>query len=139
MKYERTKARLGAVEVLYRYDIVKEDPKKTLQEIIKRKKLQGAAKQFTENLVEKIIKNLKEIDDVLEEILLQNWTISRLSYIDRAILRVAIGEMLFFNDIPPKVSINEAIEVAKYFGTPASARFVNGVLDTFLKKKLNVH
>lgn len=135
MKYERSKARLGAVEVLYRYDIVNDDPEKVLVEVIDRIGLSGDAKQYIERLVRSTIEHLKDIDENLSSIL-KGWTIDRLSYIDRAILRLALCEMLYFEDIPLKVSINEAIELAKYFGTAGSAKFVNGVLDTFLKEKI---
>ncbi len=135
MRYERSKARLGAVEVLYRYDIVGDDFEKVMPEVIARRGVSGDAKEYIERLIRTTIQNLKEIDENLSQVL-HGWTIDRLSYIDRAILRLALCEMLYFEDIPPKVSINEAIELAKYYGTAGSARFVNGVLDTFLKEKI---
>jgi N utilization substance protein B len=70
--------------------------------------------------------------DVLVERHLQNWELSRLARTDMFVLRIAIAEMLYFDDIPPKVTLNEAVEVARAFGTEKSAAFVNGVLDAVL-------
>ena len=84
--------------------------------------------QFTFDLAEKFLENRKEIDGKLEGALI-NWKFERLSSIDRIILQLAATELLFFDDIPPRVTINEFIEVAKNYGDNDSPQFVNGVLD----------
>jgi N utilization substance protein B len=76
----------------------------------------------------------REAADALIAAHAQNWDIARLALTDRLVLRMAIAEMLHFEDIPPKVSLNEAVEVAKAFGTDKSGAFVNGVLDAVLRE-----
>ena len=89
--------------------------------------------KFADALVETIISNSVSIDKLLREII-RHWKIERLSVIDRNILRLGAVELLFFGDIPPKVTINEYIEVAKYFGDLDSAGFVNGILDRIARE-----
>ena len=79
-------------------------------------------RDFALNLVEGVVQHRAETDA-------ENYELGRLAVVDRNILRLAIYEMLFRHDIPPVVSINEAIEIAKRFGTVESSRFVNGILD----------
>ena len=69
----------------------------------------------------------------------KNWDIKRLAVIDRAILRVALTEFLYFSDIPPKVTIDEALEIAKRYSTDESAKFINGILDAVLKDMKEKH
>ncbi len=87
-----------------------------------------AESTFTEQLVNGVLNNLQQIDHEIEE-RSHNWKLNRMSFIDRNILRIAIFEMLFCDEIPPKVSINEAIEIAKIYGDKNSAAFINGILD----------
>ena len=79
--------------------------------------------------------HLREIDRALQDAL-ENWHLSRLSSIDRGILRLAAAEMLFLDGIPPKVSIQEGIRLAEQYGGQDSPRFVNGVLDALYKRRL---
>lgn len=72
--------------------------------------------------------------DVLIDKHIENWDLSRLARTDRLVLWMAIAELLYFEDIPPKVTLNEAVEVARAFGTDKSASFVNGVLDAVLRE-----
>lgn len=74
-----------------------------------------------------------EFDDVINE-KLQNWDLKRVAIIDKVILRLAIAEIYHFDDIPPEVSINEAIELAKKFSTDGSGKFINGILDAIYKE-----
>lgn len=83
--------------------------------------------QLAYTLVNEILKNLTEIDNQIKKYAPQ-WPIEQITLIDRNILRIGIFEMLFSNETPPKVAINEAIEVAKAFGGTASGKFINGVL-----------
>ena len=85
-------------------------------------------KEFAQPLIDGMLAHLSEIDERIRRYT-ENYDIGRLSPVDRNVLRLAIYEMLFRNDIPPVVSINEAIELAKTFGGNDSGRFVNGILD----------
>lgn len=84
---------------------------------------------FFHRLVDGVRQNLEAIDTVIEQFS-SNWKISRMSCVDRNILRIAVFELLYCADIPPKVSINEAIDVGKRFGTEESGAFINGILDS---------
>ena len=88
--------------------------------------------RFAEKLFLRSVDTLTA-SDALIEAHIQNWDIGRLALTDRLVLSMAIAEMLHFEDIPPKVSLNEAVEVAKAFGTDKSGAFVNGVLDAVLR------
>ena len=87
--------------------------------------------RFAESLFLRTLDRLEQIDRIIEKHL-ENWDFERVALIDRIVLRMAICELLAFDDIPPKVSINEAIEVAKRYSTPKSGKFVNGILDAVL-------
>ena len=90
--------------------------------------VEGEASPFADELVAQALGRLAEIDRLLTAAL-QNWDLRRLGAVDRAILRLAVAEMLVHPDIPAAVTINEAIEIAKKFGGDESGRFVNGILD----------
>ena len=91
-----------------------------------------AESRFTEQLVDGVLNNLTQIDHKIEEHS-HNWKLNRMSSIDRNILRIAIFELLSCDEIPPKVSINEAIEIAKIYGDINSPAFINGILDQIKK------
>ncbi|SDO09162.1 NusB antitermination factor [Paenibacillus sp. yr247] len=84
-------------------------------------------------LVEGTYSNKVRIDELLEEYL-KGWAMERLSRIDREVLRLAVYEMLYRDDVPPKVVVNEAIDLAKHYGTEESGKFVNGVLGKMIKE-----
>lgn len=84
---------------------------------------------FFHRLVDGVRENSATIDTVIERFS-SNWKLSRMSCVDRNVLRIAVFELLFCTDIPPKVSINEAIDVGKRFGTEESGAFINGILDS---------
>lgn len=88
---------------------------------------------FALELIDHASGQLAEIDRLLASAL-QNWDINRLGAVDRAVLRVAVGELISQHDIPAAVTINEAIEIARHLGAAESARFVNGVLDRVRKE-----
>jgi N utilization substance protein B len=83
---------------------------------------------FAKRLFFKVLETRAELDKLIHDKLAQ-WELHRVAVIDRMLLRIGVCELLYFDDIPPKVTINEAIEVAKLFSTDASGKFVNGVLD----------
>lgn len=88
-------------------------------------------REFCRALVYKIVASKKILDERISE-RVDNWELNRIALIDKLLLRMAISEILFFPDIPPKVSINEVIEIAKNYSTPNSGKFINGILDTIL-------
>lgn len=89
---------------------------------------EAAARAFAEPLIRGAILNRDQIDTQIK-LYVKNWELHRIAAVDRNILRLAIYEMLFREDIPPVVSINEAVDIAKKFSTQESGKFVNGVLD----------
>lgn len=91
-------------------------------------------KNFSRKLVMATIDNIQSIDEQVKSVL-QNWKYDRISTIDKLILRLGVCELLFFDDIPYEVTINEAVEMAKKYGNAESQKFVNGVLDAIVKKK----
>jgi N utilization substance protein B len=89
------------------------------------------ARRFAEKLFFTTLENESELDEVIIKHI-KNWEIQRLALIDRLILKMSLCEFLYFEEIPTKVTINEAIEIAKKFSTAKSGRFVNGILDASL-------
>ncbi|MGA9526167.1 MAG: transcription antitermination factor NusB [Myxococcaceae bacterium] len=87
-----------------------------------------AAKQFARELIGGVVDHLREIDALIEEHS-HNWRLDRMDRIDRNVIRLAVFELKFRDDIPRKVSINEAVELGKLFGTEGSSAFINGLLD----------
>lgn len=133
---KRRKARELTLEALYRFEITQENPQSILDSIFLRTRISNDIKSFTNELVLKVIEKMGEIDTIISE-KLENWKLDRLCIIDKNILRAAVCEFLYFPDIPPKVSIDEAIELAKKYSTEKSSKFVNGVLDQIMKEKCN--
>lgn len=133
---KRTKAREFALQVLYQVDITKSDVKLCLDDFWKSREIntEGCIKEFTESLVFGFISHKGEIDALISEAA-ENWQLNRMAVVDRNILRMAAYELLYREDIPPKVSINEAIEIAKKYGNEDSGKFVNGILDKINKTK----
>lgn len=125
----RRLARELALKILYRYEEGDKDLQKVTSSILDAKKYQDLDKEFSKTLVQKIIDNLTDIDAQIVKVI-KNWEYDRISVIDKIILRIGTCEIRYFNDIPPQVSINEAIEIGKKYGGRESGRFINGVLDT---------
>lgn len=84
---------------------------------------------FLLKLVKGVSETRSEIDALIERFS-KNWTVSRMSCVDRNVMRIAVYEMLYCADIPPKVSINEAVDIGKKFGTEESGAFINGIMDS---------
>ena len=126
---QRRDGRIAALQFLYAWSI--NSPKKLLDDLqvfFSNCEQPREHYAFGEELIHGVIEHITEIDAQIKG-LAQNWDFERIAKIDLAILRLAMFEMLFRKDIPPVVSINEAIELAKTFGGPDSGRFVNGILD----------
>lgn len=87
--------------------------------------------QFAKNLINRVVANKDKLDQEIKD-RVANWEMERIATIDRILLRVGIAELFYFPDIPPKVSINEVIEIAKNYSTSNSGKFINGILDSLL-------
>lgn len=88
-------------------------------------------REFSTNIVNSVIAHREELDQKISE-RVTNWEMDRIALIDRILLRIGIAELFYFPDIPPKVSINEVIEIAKDYSTSNSGKFINGILDAIL-------
>jgi len=119
----RRKAREYALKILYMIDM-REDTNSTFLENFEENE---KVKKFADEIIKGVIENMKEIDEIISKVSL-NWDIKRMSYIDRNILRIATYEIVFREDIPSIVSINEAIEIGKKYGDEDSPKFINGIL-----------
>ncbi|MDW8437514.1 MAG: transcription antitermination factor NusB [Chloroherpetonaceae bacterium] len=125
----RRQIREVVMQVLYAYELRKEDIKKVSEGLIPEEILsQPKSRDFALGLIEKVVSNLPVIDAKIKNHA-DNWELDRMAVIDKNLMRMAIAEMMYFPDVPPKVSINEAIEIAKRYSTDKSGRFVNGILD----------
>ena len=124
----RTKAREIALQYLYQVDVTSDHTDKTLDDFITHFVDDEEIIPYAQDLIEGVYTYLSRIDALIEQAS-KNWTVSRMSSIDRNILRIATYELAYKSDIPYKVSINEGIELAKRFGSPGFPAFVNGVLD----------
>jgi len=124
----RRDAREAAVQYLYQRELQADENDALLEEFFQLRGLSPSARRFCESLLQGWMAHRKEIDEAIG-CHSRNYEFSRLSAVDRNILRIACQEILFCEDIPPAVAINEAIEIAKKFSTAESGKFVNGILD----------
>ncbi len=132
-----TKRRLGrvlAVQSLYPVRINLSQPMEALQNLLKGKEYSKESVEFATQLVEKASEHLDEIDEVVKKVI-ENWEWDRVCAMDKAILGIAVAELLYFPEIPPKVVIDEAIEIAQEYSTEKSDKFINGLLDRIAKDK----
>lgn len=132
---KRRRARELALQLLYQLDLLpEEDPlAPALEEFWAAHPVEEEVRQFAEQLVRGTKANQAKIDECLAQFA-DRWELSRMAVVDRNILRAGIYELLWCAEIPPKVAINEALEIAKKFSTEESTRFINGVLDRVRKE-----
>ncbi len=124
----RRQAREAAMQAVYMCDFIGKWHQQDSEFCFEHFDVAKAARPYGLDLTKGVIENLAKIDSKLT-VASENWSLSRMGRVDRAILRVAAYEILFLDDIPINVGINEAIEIAKRYGSDESANFVNGVLD----------
>jgi transcription antitermination protein NusB len=124
----RRKARELAVQLLYQHDLAKLDPGEEMSLFWEHYPANSEVRGFCTQLVLGTLDRLTIIDELLSAAS-ENWSLTRMSVVDRNILRLATYELLDRSDIPPSVSLNEAIDIAKKYSTPDAAVFINGVLD----------
>ena len=131
---KRTQARVYALQMLYQIDMTDDPVDVVLSQFWKDKEQEPEVRDFAAQLVKGTSENLTEIDALLAEYS-ENWDLDRMPAIDRSILRFATYELLYRDDIPPKVVINEAVEMAHRFSTPDSGKFINGILDKLMARR----
>ncbi len=127
----RRKSRILVLQALYEADSVGHDPMLALKEKVEEEGLSPAGDEFARKLIEGVLANRQEIDKIITTFA-PSWPISQMAIVDRNILRMAIYEIMLGGDTPPKVAINEAVELAKIFGSESSPKFVNGVLGSVM-------
>jgi N utilization substance protein B len=129
---KRRKAREVALQFLYQLDLHgADDPAPHEREFWQRHPVDPHTREFAEALVRGSKQQQAKIDQLLTQYV-EHWDLDRMAVVDRNILRMAVYELLWQPQVPPKAAINEAIEIAKKFGTTESSRFINGVLDRIL-------
>ena len=129
---KRRSARELALKFLYQTEFNSESPDLELNSFCERANVSKEVHNFTKALIEKLLLYEKEVDELLKKVS-AHWAPDRMSVIDKNIIRLGICELLFDSTTPPKVAINEAVEIAKKFGTEESPDFINGILDKILK------
>lgn len=140
MSANRHLGRIVALQTLYEQDFRSEvednsfDLAEVLTRNISRYQETIDDKEFIEQLVDGVDKNQQKIDEILQPVA-PEWPVEQMARMDRVILRIGAYELLYESDVPPKVAINEAVELAKSFGGENSSKFVNGVLGTVLRNK----
>src|SRR4026208_100031 len=130
----RHHARERALQILFQYDIHGK-PGLWLALFWKENEATDEVKAFAERLVAGGLGKKKEVEDLVGKYA-TNWKVSRMPIVDRNILRAGLYELLWMDDVPAKVTVNEAIELAKSFGDDEASKFVNGLLDQILTKEL---
>tara|TARA_Y100000996_G_scaffold30644_1_gene21785 strand:+ start:186 stop:656 length:471 start_codon:yes stop_codon:yes gene_type:complete len=131
-------ARIIAVQAIYAYEICPENSDDVISVILDNDDEEWSplesvpsdnAIAYGKKLYKMVIKIKDELDDLIKA-RSKNWSINRITLLDRLILRMSLAEMIYEEDVPPKVSIAEGVEIAKYFSTDESGSFVNGILDS---------
>ncbi len=128
----RRKARAIALQVLYEADGARHDPQRALDNRLVEEPLSASAESFARGLVQGVVDERDAIDSLISKYA-PAWPVDQISVVDRSILRLAIYEIIGGGDTPPKVAINEAVELCKIFGAESSPKFINGVLGSVMR------
>ena len=126
-QFKRRVIRERVLQILYAYEMNTEGLQALIDSVLNDIQ-KDEDKVFADLLVHKVLVKRKELDEIIEE-RISNWEMDRITLIDKILIRMAICELKYFEDIPPKVSINESIEIAKEYSTAGSGKFINGILD----------
>jgi N utilization substance protein B len=129
----RRKSRESALQVLYQLNIAKQDAATALTRFQAHFLSHGEADDLLKRLVLGVLEHFQELDRLIEQYS-EHWRLDRIDVIDRNILRLALFELIYCEEIPPKVTINEAIDLGKRFGSEDSGSFINGILDRVQKE-----
>ncbi len=130
---KRRRSRELALQVLFHLEFSSDEPEKAFDLICLNFDTRDAIKEFALRLVRGVAEKIEELDRWISTAS-KNWRVERMSRVDRSILRMAIYELLYLDDIPPKVSIDEAVELAKKYGNMDSGAFINGILDNIYRR-----
>ena len=126
---KRRSARELALQVLFSLEFSPYDPNDAFELICENFNFSKSIRSFSRKLVLEVCQKKEELDRLIRQAS-ENWRLERMSRLDKCILRLATLEIIFFEDIPPRVSIDEAVEIGKKFGGDDSGRFINGILDS---------
>ena len=130
----RSRARSWALQLLYGWELTGDGtPSEYAVSALRHRRMSERYRPHVEHILSLVEENLTAIDELLEQTM-PNWKLGRLAAIDRNVLRIGIAELLYADEIPPKVAIHEAIRLAGRYGSEESTRFVNGVLDAVHRK-----
>jgi N utilization substance protein B len=122
-----------ALQTLYEYDTAQHAPAEVLQRHTEERHLQPKVVEYAQELIAGVCDHLADIDAHIQSAA-REWPLQQMARVDKNILRLAIYEILFNNTVPAKAAINEAVELAKLFGSNTSSRFINGVLGTIFNR-----
>jgi len=125
---KRRRSREFALQVLYQLEITKQGALQAMVQLRENFSPEEGEDEFAKRIVLGVMEHRQEIDRLIKE-RSENWRLDRMTIIDRNILRIAIFELLYCGDIPPKVTLNEAIDLGKRYGSEESGSFINGILD----------
>jgi len=125
---KRRRSREFALQVLYQLEITKQGALKAMVQLKENFSPEEGEDEFAKQIVLGVVERRQEIDRLIEE-RSENWRLDRMTIIDRNILRIAIFELLYCSEVPPKVTLNEAIDLGKRYGSEESGSFINGILD----------
>ena len=129
----RRKARELALQMLFQYDMAGNAPATIVSTFEDLQKSKPNTREFAVKIFQGTVDHMQEIDDMIQQ-QADNWRLSRMAVVDRNIIRMSIYEFMHETDTPKLVIIDEAIEIAKKFGTSKSSQFINGILDGILKR-----
>ena len=132
----RRRGREFAMQLLYSVEVGKEVFTEAIKGLSDDPELPLEAREYGVTLARKVLENQEELDAKLT-LASANWDLERIAIVDKLIIRCAVAELMFFSDVPTKVAINEAVDIAKKFSTGESSRFVNGILDAIAKTFTN--
>ena len=128
----RRELRMRALQILFEADAVGREPLELLDRTIAEHTISRSERKFLRDLVHGVLENRDELDKIITRFA-PSWPIGQMAIVDRNVLRMAVHELTAGGDIPPKVAINEAVELAKVFGSDSAPRFVNGVLGSVMQ------
>jgi len=130
----RRRARMIVLQVLFEVDLTGHNPELAYCERVAEEALPETVEPFGRRLLSEALAHRETLDAIIQRIA-PEWPLDQMAPVDRNVLRLAAQELLYGGDTPPKVAINEAVELAKLFGSESSGRFVNGVLGTLLNQR----
>jgi len=133
----RTKARAVALQALYEYDLTGHPPALSIDQRLIEEPLEEKLKEFSQNIVSGVFPNIQKLDEIIAHNA-PDWPLDQVATIDRNIIRIALWEFAVEKCTPIKVAINEAIELAKVYGSDSTPRFVNGVLGSLAARIVEI-